>query len=150
MIGLPILYDLTGAMFICFALGHLRARAWRSALFWGLFAVLLVAGSWIPDVVSGCMVLVMALLAVMGLKPAPVESVSAEHRAASAARLGNRLFLPALAVPAVTVAGTFLLPLLRVGGKAVVDPAQVTLAALAIGAAAGLSWAMAMLERAFW
>lgn len=146
MIGLPILYGLTGAMFAAFAVGHLRARAWRSVVFWGLFAVLLVGGSWIPDVVNGGMVLVMALLAVVGLKPAPVEGVSGEHRAISAARLGNRLFLPALVVPVVTVAGTLLLPLLRFHGKPIMDPAQVTLVALAFGAIIGLAWAMALLR----
>lgn len=146
MIGLPILYGLTGAMFASFAVGHLRGRAWRSAVFWGLFAVLLVGGSWIPDVINGGMVLVMALLAVLGLKPAPVGSASAEHRVASATRLGNRLFLPALAVPAVTVAGTLLLPLLRFHGRPVADPAQVALVALACGAIIGLSWAMALLD----
>ena len=146
MIGLPILYGLTGAMFTSFAIGHLRGRAWRSAVFWGLFAVILVGGSWIPDVVNGGMVLVMALLAVTGLKPAAVTSVSAEHRAMSAARLGSRLFLPALVVPVVTVAGTLLFPLLRLHGRPVVDPGQVTLAALACGAIIGLAWAMTLLR----
>jgi uncharacterized membrane protein len=145
MIGLPILYGLTGFMFAGFTLGHLRQRAWRSAVFWGLFTVLLAGGSWLPDIVSGCMVLAMAVLAAIGLKPAPVESVSTQRREASAGRLGNRLFLPALAVPMVTVAGTLLLPLLHIDGRPVVDPAQVTLVALACGAIIGLAWAIVLL-----
>ena len=146
MIGLPLLYGLTGLMFAGFTIGHVRRGAWRSAAFWGIFTALLVFGSWLPDFINGCLVLVLAVLGALGLKPAPVEGVSLEHREASATRLGNRLFLPALAVPVVTVAGTLLFPLLRFHGAAVVDKAQVTLVALACGAVVGLAWAMRMLR----
>jgi uncharacterized membrane protein len=146
MIGLPVLYGLTGLMFVGFAIGHARHAAWRSAAFWGIFALLLVAGSWLPDIVSGCLVLAMVALAAIGLKPAPVEGVSLEKRTESAARLGNRLLLPALTIPAVTVAGTFVFPLLRLRGRALVDPSQATLVALACGAILGLLWAMHLLR----
>jgi uncharacterized membrane protein len=146
VIGLTALYIVTGLMFLAFAIGHLRHRAWRSALFWGVFALLMAGGSYLPDFTNGCLVLAMTALAAAGLKPAPVDSVSTEHRAQSAARLGNRLLLPALAVPAVTVAGTLSLKLLSVNGHPLVDPAQVTLVALGCGAAVGLVWAMALLH----
>ncbi|WP_310497947.1 5-oxoproline transporter, DUF979 family subunit, partial [Sandarakinorhabdus sp.] len=54
---------------------------------------------------------------------------------AQGARLhGNRLFLPALVVPAVALGGTFLFPVLSLGGAAIVDPKQVTLVSLGLGA----------------
>lgn len=146
MIGLELLYWVTGAMFTLFALGHARRRAWRSAAFWGIFAALLVAGSELPDIASGALVLVMVALAAMGLKPAPVHSASPQDRAASAARLGSRLFIPALAIPVVTVAGTLLFPYLSWRGAPLVDPRQVTLVALALGAAIGLVLALRLLR----
>ena len=146
MIGLPALYALAGLMFAGFGIGHARHRAWRSASFWGLFAVLLAFGSWLPDFASGLLVLAMVGLAAIGLKPAPVAGVSAQSRDQSAARLGSRLLLPALTIPVVTVAGTFGFPLLKLHGQPLVDPQQVTLAGLACGALVGAIWAMRLLR----
>jgi uncharacterized membrane protein len=140
MIGLNALYILAGAMFACYALSHLFARSWRSALFWGGFAFLLIAGSWLPDVVSGAVVILLALLGAWGLKPALAATTDTRTRERSAAKLGNTLFLPALAIPAITLAGTLLLPYTKL-----VDPKQVTLAALAAGSVIGLVLAMALL-----
>jgi uncharacterized membrane protein len=141
MIGLNALYILAGSMFACYALSHVFARSWRSALFWGGFAFLLIAGSWLPDVVSGAVVILLALLGAWGLKPAVAATTDIQTRERSAAKLGNALFLPALAIPAITLAGTFLLPYTKL-----VDPKQVTLASLAAGAVTGLVLAMALLR----
>jgi len=146
MIGLDLLYGLTGAMFAAFAVGHARGRAWRSAGFWGLFALLLLAGSWLSDLVSGGLVLVMVALAAMGLRPAKEATSSAASRAAGAKRLGKWLFLPALAIPAVTLAGTVLLPLVKIDRQPLADPQQVTLVSLAAGAMIGLGIALPLLR----
>jgi len=61
---------------------------------------------------------------------------------------GNALFLPALLVPAVTIAGTWAYKRLRVGGAPLVDPKQVTLVALGTGALVGLAAAVALLRPA--
>jgi uncharacterized membrane protein len=137
VIGLDPAYWLLGAMFAAFALSHARDRSWRSALFWGGFAVLTAGGSLLPDLASGALVIGLAVLAAMGLKPAPSVTTDAETRVASAARLRDRLFVPALAIPAVTIAGTFLLPHVPF-----VDPKQATLLSLAAGALVGLAAAM--------
>jgi uncharacterized membrane protein len=142
MIGLDAIYLLAGAMFAAFAFAHLRDRSWRSAAFWGCFAILLAGGSWLPDLMSGVLVLVLAALAMIGLKPAPVATTDDATRAVSAERLGNRLFVPALVIPAITLAGTFLLPLATVNGPPLVDPKQITLVSLAVGATVGLILAM--------
>ena len=141
MIGLEQLYAVIGLMFAGFALGQALDGAWRGAAFWGCFAVLMAGGSWLPDLASGGLVIVLAVLAALGLRPKPVATTDAPARAASAARLGNALFVPALAIPAVTLAGTWLLP--RTG---LVDPKQATLVALALGAFTGLAAAMAIVR----
>jgi uncharacterized membrane protein len=141
MIGLEQLYVVVGLMFAGFALIQAFDGAWRGAAFWGCFAVLMAGGSHLPDPASGALVIVLALLAALGLKPKPVAAVDAPAREASAARLGNGLFVPALAIPAATLAGTWLLP--RTG---FVDPKQATLVALALGALAGLALAMAIVR----
>ena len=141
MIGLDPVYALLGAMFAAFAVSHVVDGSWRSALFWGCFAILVGAGSLLPDLASGLLVIVLAALAIIGLKPAPVATSDEPARAASAAKLGNRLFLPALTIPAITLAGTFLLPF-----APFVDPKQVTLISLAIGAVAGLVFAIVLLR----
>lgn len=150
MIGLDAIYVLAGLMFAAFATSHALDRAnprrWRSALFWACFAVIMVAGSWLPHLLSGGLVLVMTVLATIGLKPGADATTDAATREASAAKLGNRLFLPALTIPVVTVIGTLVLPKLRVDGAPVVDPKQVTLFSLAIGAMIGLAFALRLLR----
>jgi uncharacterized membrane protein len=150
MIGLEAIYIVAGLMFAAFAASHALNRSnpsrWRSAAFWGCFAALLVAGSWLPHLASGALVLVMVLLATIGLKPGKDVTTDVATREASAAKLRNRLFLPALAIPAITLAGTLLLPHLRVGGVPLIDPKQVTLVSLAVGALIGLAFALHLLR----
>ena len=88
----------------------------------------------------------MVVLATLGLKPGRDVTTDAVRRQASANRLRNRLFLPALAIPAITLAGTLLLPHVRVGAMPLVDPKQVTLISLAAGALIGLTLALRLLR----
>lgn len=141
MIGLGVAYAIVGAMFAAFAVCQALDGSWRSAAFWACFAVLTIWGAALPDLASGALVIVLALLAAIGLKPKPVATTDAAARERSAQALGDLLFLPALAIPAVTIAGTFLLPMTRL-----VDPKQVTLISLAAGALTGLAAAMVLLK----
>jgi len=146
MIGLDALYILTGLMFAAFAISHAcdrsNRRRWRSTMFWSTFAVLLIGGSWLPYFVSGMLVLVMVAVATLGLSPGKDATTDDATRVASAARLGNRLFGAALAIPVVTVAGTLLLPLVHIHGAPLIAAKQVTLVALALGAIIGLVLAL--------
>ncbi|MBU6299421.1 MAG: DUF979 domain-containing protein [Alphaproteobacteria bacterium] len=150
MIGLDAIYIVAGLMFAAFATSHAldrsNPRRWRSAVFWGCFAVIMIAGSWLPHLVSGLFVLVMAVLATVGLKPGKDITTDTAARETSAANLRDRLFLPALTIPAVTVIGTLLLPLWRIDGVPAIDPKQVTLFSLAIGAVVGLGLALRLLR----
>jgi uncharacterized membrane protein len=132
MIGLSFLYALAGLMFAGFAVSTLadsaHPRRWGSAAFWGLLALSFLAGDQLGDLGNGVLVLALVALAGTGQlgrgKP-PTSSV--EAREASAIKHGNRLFLPALIVPAVALAGTFLL------GPPLVEAKQVTLVSLGFG-----------------
>ena len=150
MIGLEAIYVLAGLMFGAFAASHALDRSnrwrWRSAAFWGCFALILAAGSWLPDLASGALVFVMVALATIGLKPGRDVTADAATRQASADRLRNRLFLPALAIPAITLVGTLLLPHVRIGAMPLIDPKQVTLICLAAGALVGLMLALRLMR----
>ncbi len=150
MIGLDAIYILAGLMFAAFAANHALDRSnpsrWRSAVFWGSFALIMIAGSWLPHLVSGILVIGMAVLATSGLKPGKDTTTDTAAREISAAKLRNRLFLPALAIPIVTVIGTLLLPMWKIGGVAVIASKQVTLFSLAAGACIGLLLALRLLR----
>ena len=150
MIGLEPIYVLTGLMFAAFATHHIFDRAnprrWRSAVFWGSFAVIMIGGSWLPHVASGVLVIIMAGIAMIGLKPGADATTGTAERERSAARLRDWLFVPALAIPAVTLLGTLILPKLHAGTAPLVDGKQVTLIALALAAMAGLALAMTFLR----
>jgi uncharacterized membrane protein len=72
--------------------------------------------------------------------------VSAAERIASAQRWGNRLFLPALAVPALTLLANASIGHMTIGGIALVDPKQVTLVSLGIATILSLAIGLLMLR----
>lgn len=135
MIGLPQLYALAGLVFAGWALATLMDRQHnarlRGSAFWALLSLEFLAGDAFGDFGNGLIVLALVGLALVGApgKGRPATS-SAADRLASLARHGKLLFLPALIVPGVAVAGTFLFP--TVAG--LVDPKQVTLISLGLGA----------------
>jgi uncharacterized membrane protein len=110
--------------------------------FWILYGIIFLVGDRLPASVVGALVIVMALVAgfggVTGAKP---RLRSEEERRASALRLGNTLFLPALTIPLVTVVGTLLSSRLVFGGVALLDPKNVTLVAFGIGCILALALA---------
>ena len=151
MITLEAVYWLMGLLAAGVAIVNLRdpanPRRYGTAAFWGLYAVTFVAGSRLPSVVTGCIVLAMVLVASIGeLGQGAGESETRADREASAARWGNRLFIPALTIPAVTLLGTFVLKGAQVGGVPLVDPKQVTLISLGIATVVALVVGMMMLR----
>ena len=126
---------LLGAVAVMNLLDRSNPRRYTTALFWGLYALLYLAGERMPPAAVGALMIGMALVAGCGLvrggKPAlPPE----DERRASAARLGNRLFLPALLLPIVTVIGATLLKDVRLGGLPMLDQKHLTLVSLGCGA----------------
>lgn len=135
MIGLPALYALAGLVFGSLALAslmdHHHAKRLLGAGFWALLAAEFLAGDALGDMGNGLLLLALVGLALLGApgKGQPATTTTKDRRA-SAAALGNRLFLPALIMPGVALSGTFLFP--RLGQ--LVDPKQVTLVSLGLGA----------------
>jgi uncharacterized membrane protein len=151
MISLEFVYVLMGLLTIGVAAANVRDRTnprrINNTLFWGIYALTFLAGSRLPDLLNGLLVIVMALIASIGkLGRGREEGSTREERETSARRWGNRLFIPALAIPAVTVLGTIVLKGLRVNGAAVVDAKNVTQVALALATIVALLIGMAMLR----
>jgi uncharacterized membrane protein len=93
--------------------------------------------------------LVLALVGLGGFdlmgKSAPPTTSPADRRQSAETR-GNWLFLPALLIPVVALTGTLTLKHASLGGVALLDGAQVTLIALALGVLAALALAMIWLR----
>jgi uncharacterized membrane protein len=142
VIGLDWLYALAGAMFAGYAALALRDRRLGNAAFWALLAVSFLAGGQLGDFGNGCLVLGLVALAGTGaLRPPRAASTGPAEREATAARFGNRLFLPALLIPATALGGTFLFKHLSL-----FDPKQVTLLSLGLGVLLAIGVAMAWLR----
>ncbi|MFN2635578.1 MAG: DUF979 domain-containing protein [Gemmatimonadaceae bacterium] len=151
MITLEHIYWLTGAMMAGVALVNARdatnPRRFNNTVFWGVYALTFLAGSYLPDVVNGFLVIAMVLAAsIRGLGQGKRESSTRGEREDSAKRWGNKLFIPALTIPLVTVAGTFVFKKMQIGGSPVVDVKQVTVISLAIATLIALGVGMTMLR----
>lgn len=144
MIGLSFVYVLAGLAFLAFAVLSLRDRTnpkrWGNGAFWGLLALSMLAGDRLGDLANGLLVLALVAIAGTGQLGRSNGGTTPEIRAARAARYGNRLFLLALVIPATALAGTFGFEHL----PGLVNPKQVTLVSLALGAVlallVGLAW----------
>lgn len=136
MIGLEVLYVPAGLLFTVFAIATLLDRSnpkrFGSAAFWGLFAVSFLVGSYLPDVINGAILVLMALAAGFNLLGEGTPTPQTD-RAERAARWGNWLFLPALIPPAVTLIGTLTLKGVKIGDRLLMADKDVTLISLGAG-----------------
>jgi uncharacterized membrane protein len=151
VITLEHIYWLTGLMMAGVAIVNARdktnPRRFNNTAFWGIYAVTFLVGSRLPHIANGFLVIAMVLVAsIRGLGQGRKESATREEREASARRWGNKLFVPALAIPLVTVAGTFIFKKISFHGSPVVDLKQVTVISLAIATIFALAIGMAMLK----
>ena len=140
------LYNLVGVILAITAVMTLmdrqHSRRYSSAFFWGLYSLVFLVGDQLPPVWVGIGVVVMALIAAFGGVGVGHHAVrSAAEYAASAQRLGNRLFIPALAIPVVTMVGTLSAKYLVVGGTPLLDLKNSTLVSLGIGCLVALALA---------
>jgi uncharacterized membrane protein len=155
MITLTYVYWLLGAY-----LAALAWRGWRdrgnprrhtTALFWGLVSFLLFAAEHLPPKLVGAIVVLLALLAGFGgLRMGRYQQSSAEEKHSEAQRLGNRLFWPALLIPAVTLIGAMGLKRLSWNGTPLIESANVTLVSLAIACVVALAAACRLTRQTPW
>ena len=147
MITYEWLYALAGAAFALWALLSLCDRRWGNAGFWALLAASFLLGSHVSDLVNGLLVLAMVAIAGAGrLTRSDPATTTSEERQVLAARLGNRLFLPALVVPLTAVAGTLLYNYTAFGETGLFEVRRETLILFGLGVVAALAGAMAWLR----
>jgi uncharacterized membrane protein len=140
-----VLYGI-GATLVGAAVLNLRDRRWLQAAFWAILAASCLVGdpilaahkagtTW-PAQIMGAGVIALALLAWrIRARKVVDDPEQARAREASAARLGNWLFLPALAIPGITlvlVLGARIDP--RITAWIDPDPKQLPLIALGVAA----------------
>jgi uncharacterized membrane protein len=117
-------------------------KRWTTGLFWGLFAIAFLVGEKLPPVWVGVGVIAMAVIAGFGgVGFGRHENLNDQARRASAGRLKNKLFIPALAIPLVTVIGAVLLKNIKFGDVFLLDPANSTFVSLGIGSLVALALA---------
>lgn len=146
IISIQYLYWLAGVVLAITTVMTLADRnhpkRWTTGLFWGLFAIAFLVGERLPPVAVGIGVLVMAALAGMGgVGIGNHRELATEARAASAKRLGNKLFIPALAIPLITVFVAVVLKPFKLGELFLLDPANSTFVALGIASLVSLALA---------
>ena len=151
MITLEHIYWLAGLMMAGVAIVNARdatnPRRFNNTAFWGIYAVTFLAGTRLPDIVNGFLVIAMVLLAsIRGLGQGKKESATREEREASARKWGNKLFIPALTIPLVTVLGTIVFKKINLNGSPIVDLKQVTVISLAVATLIALGVGMSMLR----
>ena len=139
LLNLDVFYVIAGAFLLLVAvrlvLDSTQPKRWGSALFWGLLAVAFLAGKSLPPVVAGYLVLALVVLAATKQLGAPrAGSVTAAERSSAATRLQNRIFVPALLIPATAVVGTLGLSQLHVGDCWLLDSTNVTVTSVCLGA----------------
>lgn len=164
------LYWLAGAVLLIVAVMSFRDRAnprrITTGLFWGLYGLVFLVGDWtyrllgdvlgegsnekrMLHIIVGGVVVVMALIAGFGgVRLGSYHQRTPQEREASAKRLGNKLFIPALAIPVVTVIGVLLFNNIPALQSAVFGSGNhatlITLFSMTVGCLIGLAIAVKM------
>ena len=137
IISLEYIYYITGAFMALIALLALKDQAnpkrLMTASFWGLFAISFLFGKVIPPLYMGIVVIAMAVLAGLGgVCRGAYEESTETVRKSIADRLGNKLFIPALLIPIITVIGTVGIKDWSIGGLTLFDKSNITLVSLGV------------------
>ena len=144
--SLAHLYVLAGLVLACVAamtvIDRTNPRRFGSAFFWGFYALVFLVGDLLPPAWIGGGVIAMAVIAGLrrvapGLHVAP----TVEQYVARARRLGNKLFLPALAIPVVAVMASLLSNKGVIAGVPLLDAGNSTLAAVGMSSILALALA---------
>ncbi len=152
MIGLSAVYLFAGiaigAIAIFSAVDPANPKRFVNAAFWGLLSASFLFGDLLGDLGNGVLVLGLAALAgFAGLGLGQPKTTSAEERRTFAREFKNRLFVPALVIPVVTLIGSLTLKYPAIGGRPLFHPAQVTLIALSAAVIASVALSRAMLRQ---
>ncbi|MEL7731074.1 DUF979 domain-containing protein [Citromicrobium bathyomarinum] len=151
MITYEWLYVLAGIFFAIWALlsalDRSNGKRWGNAAFWGLLAASFLFGSHLPPLANGVLVLALVGIAgIGGLGRSDPPTTTLEERLNFSQVKGNRLFIPALIVPFVAVAGTLAYNYTPLSGTGLFEPRRETLLLFAIGVLVALVVAMLWLK----
>ncbi|WP_304459847.1 5-oxoproline transporter, DUF979 family subunit, partial [Alicyclobacillus sendaiensis] len=110
MIRVQYVYDFVGLILVLSSLYTFRDRAnprrMTTGLFYLLYGLAFILADVLPSFVLGLVVIAIVLLAGFGgVRTGSYREASPVEREASRQRLGNRLFIPAVLIPLLTVAG---------------------------------------------
>jgi uncharacterized membrane protein len=144
--SLPHLYVLAGLVLACVAamtaLDRTHPRRLGSASFWAFYALVFLVGDLLPPAWIGAGVVAMAVIAgLRGVAGGSHASPSLAEYVDRARHLGNRLFLPALAIPVVAMLAALLSTKGRVAGVPLLDAGNATLAAIGMSSVVALALA---------
>jgi len=151
MITVHWLFTLAGLMFAAFSVLSLldadHPKRFGNAAFWGLMALSLIAGDRLGDFGNGLLVLGLAGLAGFGfIGRSRPPTTSDDEREGFAARHRNRLFLPALVIPATAMAGTLLWSYTPLGASGLIEAKRETYVFLGLGVLFALATIFAWLR----
>ena len=151
MITAEWIYWLLGALFfiagVQIAFDRHHRKRWTNAAFWCLFGASLWYGSFVrisgggppplhpelPAWILGVAVIAMAVIAGFGFTGADKIATTSEHeRERSAAQKKNWLFVPALAIPVVTIIVSVGVSKIAIGGKPLLAQGSQTLVGLGV------------------
>ncbi|KLU59421.1 hypothetical protein CEB3_c44070 [Peptococcaceae bacterium CEB3] len=147
LLSLNLIYVLTGLVLgvisvLTFMDGRNKKR-WSTGLFWGLYAITFLFGQSIPPDIMGVVVILIVILAGFGgLGLGDYGERKKEERVRQAALLKNKLFIPVLLIPLITVLGTVVFNKTTLGGIPLLDPKNQTLVSLGLGGVIALIVAM--------
>jgi len=146
--SLSLFYTFGGILLGAIAVGIFCDREhthrWTSGTFWMLLAIIFAAGEWVPGSVVGYALVLLAGLAASGKvtylrrEDESVAAAALEFSRQGAARLRDRLFVPALLVPATAVLGSMVLSRVRFASVALISAENTSVVAVSLGAVVAL------------
>lgn len=138
MIVIDYFYYVLGTILIMVGLITIKDKSnlkrFSSGLFWTIYGLLFLAGNWLSIQVIGALVIVITLLAGLGqVSSGKHIEKSIENRLLDAKKFGNKLYIPALTIPAFAIVGSIAFKYIQIGGKPLIDPQSLTLISVGIG-----------------
>lgn len=117
-------------------------KRFTSGFFWGAYGLIFLIGNFIPPIFVGILVVALAVIAgINGVAAGKEQVPPVEARQAKAHLLKNKLFIPALAIPVVTIIFAVLLKDVNFGGLRLLPEKSETLAGLGIASIVALAMA---------
>lgn len=149
LIKLDYLYALAGIILLLSAYFTISDKSnpkrYTSAFFWAAYGIILLLGNFLPPMFIGLLVVAMVLTAGFGGVCAGIPNMpSHETLKQRAAQLGNKLFVPALAIPIITIICALLLKDISFGSLKLFPAKSETMAGLGLACILALGIACAI------